>query len=305
MKNKILVVGSLNIDYVYKFSSSLKFSKSPDVVCCGGKAINQALSLKRNGFDVDMLSALPNDKASRLTKKFLRKNRINLFDVSRGSLQKSDFSRLFVDKFGNYNVKKRCYTTKYFSKTKIKEYLSIRDDIFCIVTFAKMKKEIFSYLIDYCYNKSILSVFTPCPAWKVSTHNKSDFELLKKVGFVFANKFEALRITGTKDIRDAILTLKNMIVTDGDRGVFYFENGDIKHVSALTPKRLVDTTGAGDVFCGFFLSKYFETQDMTLSVKYGVVASTLKLNKLGSSRGVPKKRIAEKYFKKNCKIARL
>ena len=167
-----------------------------------------------------------------------------------------------------------------------------------MVSFAKIKKGIFSYLIEYCYKKSICFVFTPCPPWKLNVKNKKDFELLKKIDFIFANKKEALCITGADSINCAILLLKNMIVTDGENGVFYFDEGQIKHVSAIKPKKLVDTTGAGDVFCGFYLSKFFETKDKKLSVQYGVVASTVKLQKFGAIRGVPTKRRVEKIFNK-------
>ena len=298
MKDRILVVGSLNMDYVYKARKDSKKLKTPNTSICGGKAINQALSLKRNGFEVEILSVLAKDDNARKTKKFLDKNHITLHDVSCKAVDKSDFSKVFVDKTGSYVVKKKCYSLSNFSKKKIKEYLEGRDDICCIVSFAKIKKEIFSFLIEYSCKNSILSVFTPCPPWKLSIKSAFDFELLKKVSFVFANKYEALKITGAKDIKSAILILKNMIVTDGENGVFYFEDNEVKHLPAMTPSKLVDTTGAGDVFCGFFMSKFIETKNKTLAVKYGIVAATLKLEKLGATRGVPKKRKAKIVLKK-------
>src|SRR5574344_232900 len=48
--------------------------------------------------------------------------------------------------------------------------------------------------------------------------------------------------------------IKTVLVTDGANGAYVCFNGEIRHIPAKKV-RTVDTTGAGDIFFGTFLSK--------------------------------------------------
>ena len=87
---------------------------------------------------------------------------------------------------------------------------------------------------------------------------REKFEKILSYGidFVFGNRDEALALTGTNNIDDAIEALKEKdfttIITDGPNGSFIITGGDIIKNNGLEVEA-IDTNGAGDMFAGAFM----------------------------------------------------
>ncbi len=87
---------------------------------------------------------------------------------------------------------------------------------------------------------------------------REKFEKILSYGidFVFGNRDEALALTGTSNIDDAIKTLKKRdftsIITDGPKGSFIIASGDVTKNNGLEVEA-IDTNGAGDMFAGAFM----------------------------------------------------
>jgi len=79
----------------------------------------------------------------------------------------------------------------------------------------------------------------------------------------------------------------NLIVTLGEKGASYIENGVVKKVEA--PKvKAIDTTGAGDAFVGAF--SYAIASDFTIedSVKLGIERASDSVTKPGTQSSYSK-----------------
>ena len=86
-------------------------------------------------------------------------------------------------------------------------------------------------------------------------------ELLPLVDILIPSAEFAMGITGKKSPRDALIALwekyspEVLVVTDGENGGYYFENGHAHHYDSVKIKP-VDTNGAGDTFHGAFIAAY-------------------------------------------------
>ena len=87
---------------------------------------------------------------------------------------------------------------------------------------------------------------------------REKFEKILSYGidFVFGNRDEALALTGTSNIDDAIKALKKRdftsIITDGPKGSFIIASGGVTKNNGLEVEA-IDTNGAGDMFAGAFM----------------------------------------------------
>ena len=87
-----------------------------------------------------------------------------------------------------------------------------------------------------------------------------------------------------------------IMMTAGREGVYALQNGQVRHYPAFTV-RAVDTTGAGDVFHGAFLTRYLETENVEESVRFGQAASALKCLKPGGRAGIPERKDLEAFLR--------
>jgi sugar/nucleoside kinase (ribokinase family) len=81
-------------------------------------------------------------------------------------------------------------------------------------------------------------------------------------------------------------------VTEGERGMLYFnENGTISRLPALpVPReRIIDTSGAGDIFHGAYMASYLSQPDLPWHEHFCLAraASAHKIQHLGNEAGLP------------------
>ena len=111
-------------------------------------------------------------------------------------------------------------------------------------------------------------------------------DIALKADFFILSDTEAKALTQTDSISSAIrlLKAKRLIVTLGNFGaIISGENVDMQMVPALnlSPDKVVDTTGAGDVWCGAFLATYNLTEDFGKSVSAASTISRIKCSDWG------------------------
>ncbi len=111
-------------------------------------------------------------------------------------------------------------------------------------------------------------------------------DLALKADFFILNDSEAKALTQTDSVLSALrlLKAKRLIVTLGSLGaIISEENMRMQMIPALNipPEKIVDTTGAGDVWCGAFLATYNLTEDLTKSVSVASMLSSVKCSDWG------------------------
>jgi ribokinase len=111
-------------------------------------------------------------------------------------------------------------------------------------------------------------------------------DLALKADFFILNDSEAKALTQTDSVSSALrlLKAKMLIVTLGSLGAITSgENLGMQMIPALNipPEKIVDTTGAGDVWCGAFLAAYNLTEDLTKSVSIASIISSIKCSDWG------------------------
>lgn len=111
-------------------------------------------------------------------------------------------------------------------------------------------------------------------------------DIALKADFFILNDTEAKALAQTDSISSAVrlLKAKRLIVTLGNLGaIISGDDIDLQMVPALTlpPDRVVDTTGAGDVWCGAFLATYNLTEDFAKSVSAASTISSIKCSDWG------------------------
>src|SRR5690606_9053163 len=98
---------------------------------------------------------------------------------------------------------------------------------------------------------------------------------------------------------DAVMTKypNKVIITCGKNGVKFFNGKKIVHVPAY-PVKAVDTTGAGDTYCGAFAAALADNKSLDECIKFGNLAAALSVLKKGAQKGMPHREEVDQFFTK-------
>jgi sulfofructose kinase len=129
-----------------------------------------------------------------------------------------------------------------------------------------------------------------------------DDALLKLGTHVIASS-EALRATtGFGEPAIALQRLAEHVagflaVTDGPNGVYWLENGDLRHMPAFAVKA-IDTLGAGDIFHAAFTLALAEGLNLVGALRFASAAAALKCTHFGGAAGSPKRAEVDAFLKR-------
>lgn len=91
--------------------------------------------------------------------------------------------------------------------------------------------------------------------------------------------------------------MKTLIVTLGGQGCLYCKGGE--RIRIPCPKvRAVDTTAAGDTFCGALAARLSAREDERAAVSYALAAASLAVTKQGAQRSIPYEREVREFLEK-------
>jgi len=122
----------------------------------------------------------------------------------------------------------------------------------------------------------------------VDRHRDGFWQLLrdKKIDILFANEAEAASMGQANDVEDAIACLAKevpmLVVTRSENGATAVSGSERADVPAEPVARLVDTTGAGDLFAAGFLAGQARGLGLEASLKIGAIAAAEVIQHYGA-----------------------
>jgi ribokinase len=123
------------------------------------------------------------------------------------------------------------------------------------------------------------TVLNPAPARQLST------EMLGLCDVVIPNEHEIDLLGGVDALLDA--GVGTVIVTRGAEGVSVHRAGQPMSSWPSPKVDVVDTTGAGDAFCGNFVARLAAGSDIEAAVRWAVVAGAIAVTKAGAVPSLP------------------
>ena len=131
--------------------------------------------------------------------------------------------------------------------------------------------------------------------------NALNLRLAEMADILITNAVYPQAVTGCATREEALLKLAGLghkqvaLTTLGKDGVLAVVSGKVEHIPAFTVQA-VDTTGAGDVFHGAFLTAWLEGNDLHACIRFAAAVSALKCLKPGGRSGIPTRAEAEAFL---------
>jgi sugar/nucleoside kinase (ribokinase family) len=130
--------------------------------------------------------------------------------------------------------------------------------------------------------------FTLSDSFCIERHRDSFNALIDsgRLDILFANEAEIVELTGETDFDAAVAAtaerVKVLVVTRGEKGAVSVESGDQCEVPAEPVERIVDTTGAGDLFAAGFLAGRAQGRSNADCLRMGAIAAAEVISHYGA-----------------------
>ena len=303
---KILIIGSSNIDYMVNMDrfpvagetlEAYNFMQS-----MGGKGANQAISAFRLGGDVLFVTSLGKDINGKNALDYYKREGLEVLptlvdDTPTGS------AMIWVNSSGE-----NCIVINAGSNKKLTPEVIQDADIDSAIKNSDiilLQMEIpYSTVKKICNKAASLNktvILNVAPATEL------DPEIIQTIDFLIVNTVEAEMISGIKydsnniaPIMDKLLSLgaKTVILTLGKEGSVIKNNEIYKHIPAFEVKA-IDTTGAGDTFCGAFAAELSKGHNWEKALEFATAASAICVTKMGAQLSIPTEEEVINFMKNN------
>jgi sugar/nucleoside kinase (ribokinase family) len=121
----------------------------------------------------------------------------------------------------------------------------------------------------------------------VERHKDSFLDLLKnKLDIIFANEQEIKSLIGTSDFDEVIVFGKQLgkllVITRGEKGSVAIINNEVTECKIKSNLKIVDLTGAGDLFAAGFLHGFINNFSIKENLQEGTEMSSKIIQKVGA-----------------------
>ena len=220
----------------------------------GGKGCNQAIAIARLGGNTNFISKIGKDAYGRLALKTLEQNKISTANIIQDSSQQTGVAGILVDQnTGKNAINVIVGAPSSLKINEIEKQINLikRSKIF--LTQLEVPKDVTLHCLKTAKENGCTTILNPAPASEISN------EFYNNIDFFTPNETEAEFYTGikiasekeAKQAADKLLNLgiKKIIITLGEKGLFYSDGKEEIYLNASAVKA-IDTTGAGDAFNG-------------------------------------------------------
>lgn len=294
---KVFIVGSINMDLVIASDRlplmgetihGRDFFTNP-----GGKGANQAVAVQKSGGDARFCACVGNDDFGDILIGGLKACGVDTRFVTRENAPSGVAVITVVD--GDNCIVLGAGANAHMDISKAERCLCEADAGDILLVQLEIDSDAVLFALRRAKEKGMTTILNPAPAKGFRA------EFLPYVDYLVPNETETAELSGRENFEEAVDALcgkvKTLIVTLGGQGCLYCKGGE--RIRIPCPKvRAVDTTAAGDTFCGALAARLSAGEDERAAVSYALAAASLAVTKQGAQQSIPFERKVREFLEK-------
>jgi len=293
-KNRVLVVGSANMDLVV-FTESFpkpgetvfgnKFNMFP-----GGKGANQAVSCSRLGSKTYFIAKFGKDEFADSLITSMGKDNVDLSYIRNDNNSSTGTALITVDNKGENEIVVISGANMELSPRDLEKSKNLFFEVGVVLTQLEIPLATVEKAAEFASQTDSIFILNPAPARQLGA------EIMKRVDILTPNEIELGILTNTKIQQDSDVVngaklllnqgVKNVIVTLGEKGSILVNNNVVKHFPTIEV-HAVDSTAAGDTFNGCLASCLSKGMSIEESIGMSNIAAALSVTKKGAQSSMP------------------
>jgi ribokinase len=290
----IVVVGSSNSDMVIK---TARLPGPGETVvggrfthAMGGKGANQAVAAVRAGGRVHLVARVGNDLMGEMALQGYRRDGLHVGHVTVDDEAHTGVALILVNEEGENSIAVASGANARLSPDDVQAARDTIGRAGILLVQLEIPMETVEAAVRIASDAGVKVMLNPAPARPL------EMPILQRLDYMTPNENEVENITGIKVVteKDAALAarillhhgVKTVLITLGPRGVYVAGQGFRKLIPAFKVEA-VDTTAAGDVFCGTLAVAIAEDKPLLDAVRFANAAAAIAVTRLGAQPSAP------------------
>lgn len=271
----VLIVGSGNVDLVSQVERipwpGETVLSTGFATHAGGKGNNQATAAARAGADTTFIGAFGDDDNGARLLASLKESGVHT--LVRTSTEPTGTALITVARTGENAIVVNAGANATLTALTEQERATI-----AAADIVLMQLEIpLDTVVEVAKAATGMVVLNAAPAQPLP------HELLEAVALLVVNEHEAASLGGADRLLEFV---PRLVVTLGAKGALVRTRDTAVRVPGI-PVEVVDTTGAGDAFCGALAAKLDEGAQLEAAVRFATAAAALSVGRAGAVPAIP------------------
>jgi fructokinase len=288
LKNN-LTKGSMKLIEKQEFDS-LKSTIKIEKIEAGGSVANTMTGIAYLGGNPSFIGKINSDEFGKIYKKSLKKINVNFIYSEKKENLPTGASIIFITPDSERTMCTYLGISSQLSKKDINEdYIKDYEIIFLegYLWDKGISEEMFKHVIQLAKKNNVKIAMSLSDIFCVARHREDFFKLLKNdLNILIGNENEINELIQKNSLLDSLNELKNInkliIITRSENGSVAILDNEITNCESIKVEKVLDLTGAGDLFAAGFLKEYLDKSNIKKCLQTGSRLAAEIIQKIGA-----------------------
>jgi ribokinase len=300
---KIVVIGSSNVDLIMKMNrlpeKGETITDAEFYQVYGGKGANQAVAAARAGGNVAFVNCVGEDAYTPRMVENFKGDGIDSRYIFQEQNVASGHALVMIGEKGMNYLSVSPGANYKLTPMKVDQASEVINEAELILLQYEIPEETIKYVIDLAHKKGIqlLWNFAPARSFDLSYFSKINILVLNEVEASFLAGIPVENESGAEMAATGLMEkgVEKVIITMGSKGAFSFTKSEKISLPSFKVD-VVDTTAAGDTFCGAFAVALVEGKSQKESLQFASAAAAICVTRIGAQPSAPTRKEIDDFL---------
>ncbi len=284
-----LTKGSMKL-FEKKEFDELKKNIKIEKIIAGGSVANSMVGISFLNGDSSFIGKIGSDDFGKLYKKNLEEAKVKFLYSEKKETLPTGASIILITPDSERTMCTYLGISSQLSSEDIDENIFLNKKLIFLEGYLWDKgpsEKMFKKVMNIAKKNKIESAMSLSDVFCVNRHKKEFLNLfINDLNILIGNENEIIELTSSKNLLESINKLKNfnklVVITRSEKGSMAIQNGEVTDCKSIRVDKIMDLTGAGDLFAAGFLKEYLDKSEIKECLLNGSKLASKIIQKIGA-----------------------